>query len=105
MSNTSCCGCKFLYSEGEGYSNYTWMDTNVCCAKDNNPNLPATKGYDWNKEQDNWKCTNNSRCELFSAGPMIEMDVDGDDGPADFTDDEEAIVAVMLHSGRNRNGS
>ena len=37
--STSCIGCKFLYSRGEGYSNWTWMETYVHCAKDRTPNL------------------------------------------------------------------
>ena len=41
VNEKSCVGCKFLYSEGKGYSNYTWEETEVRCAKDKNPNLPA----------------------------------------------------------------
>jgi len=35
---------------------------------------------------------------------MVTLDVDGEDGPVDYTDDEEAIVAICAHSGRSRNG-
>lgn len=53
---------------------------------------------------DNWDKTNKSRCELYAPGDKVAMDVDGDDGPADFTKDEEAIAAICAHSGRLRDG-
>lgn len=105
MNEKSCVGCKYLYSEGQGYSNWTWMDTDIRCAKDKNPNLPAEEGSDWVREPDNWDKTNLSRCDLYAPGEMVEMDVDGEDGPADYTNDEEAIAAICEHSGRGRNGS
>lgn len=40
----------------------------------------------------------------LTAGPMVELDIDGEDGPADFTDDEEAIEAICAHAERGRNG-
>lgn len=107
--STSCIGCKFLYSRGEGYSNWTWMETYVHCAKDRNPNLTggdAEACCDWTKDvtNDNWPATNTSRCELYAPGSMVTLDVDGEDGPVDYTDDEEAIVAICEHSGRARVG-
>ncbi len=104
MNEKSCVGCKFLYSEGQGYSNYTWEDTEVRCAKDKNQNLPAPEGCDWTPHCDNWPKTNASRCELYAAGEMVALDVDGDDGPATYTQDEEAIAAICAHSGRGRTG-
>jgi hypothetical protein len=107
MNEKSCIGCKYLYSEGIGYSNYTWMATEVRCAKNRNNNLPAEEPYNRKKQPDNWSATKDSRCELYSVlltGEMVAMDVDGEDGPADFTQDEEAIVAICVHSGRLRNG-
>lgn len=106
MNEKSCVGCKFLYTEGSGYSNYTWEDTDVRCAREKNPNLPASEPYDWKREDDNWPATNASRCELYATheGELVALDVDGDDGPADYTSDEEAITAICEHSGRGRNG-
>ena len=108
MSETinSCVGCKYLYSIGIGYSNYTWEDTEVECAKDKNPNLAASKPFDWNHdaEKDNWSATNASRCSLYESGVFVELDVDGYDGPADNRDDEDQILAICEHSGRDRNG-
>lgn len=105
MNDKSCVGCKFLYSKGLGYSNYTWEENEVRCAKDKNPNLPAEEGFDWTPQNDNWAKTNASRCELYAVGgEMVKLDVDGDDGPADYTQDEEAIAAICEHSGLGRNG-
>lgn len=101
----SCVGCKFLYGQGEGYSNYTWMETLVHCALNKNPALnEAEEPYDWVKEPDNWPKTRNGRCESYSEGPYMTLDVDGDDGPADFTDDAEAIEAICKSSNRKAHG-
>jgi len=104
MNEKSCVGCKFLYSQGKGYSNYTWEETEALCAKDKNPNLPAEEGFNWTPENDNWPKTNASRCELYSPGEKVTLDVDGEDGPADYTKDEETIEVICSHSGRGRNG-
>lgn len=104
MNETSCIGCKYLYSEGDGYSNYTVLEQEVKCAKDANPNLPAYMPCDWDADNDNWTRTNSSRCEFYSSGGMVALDVDGEDGPADYIDDEDAISAICAHSGRSRNG-
>jgi len=104
MNEKSCVGCKFLYTEGHGYSNYTWEETSVECAKDKNPNLPKDEPYDWNEKDDNWPATNASRCDLYAPGEKVCLDVDGENGPADETSDEEAILAICEHSERGRNG-
>ena len=97
----SCALCKFLYSQDNGYSNYTVEDTTVDCAKDRNPNLPEDRPWDWkfSESSDNWPATNNSRCELYAVGPQVDLDVDGEVHPADCTDDPETIAAVCAHSG------
>lgn len=102
----SCVGCKFLYSQGTGYSNYTWESDDVHCAKDRNPNLPQEKPYDWKQEAegDNWDKTKESRCDLYALGEFIALDVDGEDGPATHSTDQEQIDAIVKHSGRPANG-
>jgi hypothetical protein len=85
------------------------MKTFVRCARDKNPNLidgDVEEPFDWNKnpEHDNWPKTNNSRCELYVSGVYVELDVDGDNGPADESEDEEQIIVICKHSGRERNG-
>lgn len=102
----SCVGCKFLYSQGNGYSNWTWESDDVHCAKDRNPNLGAEKPYDWKQdaEADNWPKTNESRCELYAPGEFVALDVDGEDGPADQSKDAEQIAAIVAHSGRPEHG-
>lgn len=127
MNDTSCIGCKFLYAEGTEYSNYTWEATDVRCAKDRNPNLPAEQPEDWCDNPDNWQNTKDSRCELYAHSNtddfvlpallstsgfyllerrrfLMTLDVEGYDGPADYTDDEESILAICAHSGRPRKG-
>lgn len=100
--SSSCVGCKFLYQQDDGYSNWTVMDTIVNCAKDKNPNLPLEEPCDWNinAEEDNWPKTANGRCESFSPGPMVRLDVDGENSVEGQTEDLEAREAIMKHSGR-----
>lgn len=105
MNGKSCVGCKFLYIEGYGYSNYTCEDSSVKCALDKNPNLPSDEPADWNEEVDNWPATMNARCDMYAPGKKVELDVDGENGPADQTQDEEAISAICKHSGRGRHGA
>lgn len=95
MTDKSCIGCKFIYLQDSGWSNWTVENTDVICAKNRNPNLPAEGPWDWEKEgKDNWPKTQNSRCELYDVGQTIHLDVDGEAKPEDFTDDEEVITAI-----------
>lgn len=99
----SCVGCKYLYQEGTGYSNYTWENDDVRCALDKNSNLPCERPEGWahqTPEQDQWWATKNSRCESFVPGPYVALDVEGDDGPADHTADAAQIAIICEHSGR-----
>lgn len=69
LGKTSCVGCQYMYMHDTGYSNYTVLNTEVRCALDKNPNLPADAPYDWaakhDGSRDNWPKTNESRCEKF----------------------------------------
>ena len=105
MNEKSCVGCKYLYIKESGYSKYSVTECIVECAKDKNQNLPSDEPYGWDRKDDNWPSTNASRCELYAIGKMVRLDVDGYNGPADETSDEEAIVAICKHSGSGRNGS
>jgi hypothetical protein len=98
VKDTSCVGCKFLYRQDDGYSNYTVTDSEVRCALDKNPNLPAPFPYDWIQDVDNWPRTGASRCERYGPGPFIELDVDKEVGPADSSTDEEQIAAICAHA-------
>lgn len=101
-NDKSCVGCKFLFMCDEGYSNYTVESSSIHCALGKNPNLSAETPSDWKQEPDNWPMTNNSRCERYAPGEMIYLDVDGDDGPGDYTEDEEAIASICAYAGRRR---
>jgi hypothetical protein len=71
-----------------------------------NPNLPADKPWDWKQDAsaDNWPHTNQSRCELYAEGTFVSMDVEGEDGPADTSFDQEQIYAICAHSKRPPSG-
>lgn len=101
---SSCCGCKFLYGDGSGYSNYTWMETYIRCALDKNPALrgDVEARYDWNKENDQCPETMNGRCDSYSPGSYIELDPDREGVPYEYRsgwdpydfDDEEQYLAI-----------
>lgn len=97
----SCIGCKFLYCQDFGYSNWTVEESMIDCAKDMNENLPDDEPCDWNHKEDadNWPKTNTSRCSEFSEGEMIVLDVEGFINPHEETDDAEQAEAVAKHSG------
>lgn len=95
MSNeTSCVGCKFLYAQDLGYSNYTVEETEMMCAVNLNPNLPATEPYDWIRDRDNWPKTNTSRCDRYAPGTEVRLDVDGEETVAAQTNDPDVIAAI-----------
>ena len=100
MNVKSCVGCKYLYSVERGYTNWTWVETDVNCAKDRNPNLPGIEPSGWKEYPDNWQKTKSSRCDLYATAKMVAMDIEGRDGPAHHTKDSEAIGAICYHSGR-----
>lgn len=102
----SCIGCKFLYKEDSGYSNYTVEETTVNCAIRRNPNLPSSEPYDWysrgmDADNDNWPRTNDSRCDRFSPGKYIWLDVDHEEKISELSDDPEQVAAIQEHSGRD----
>lgn len=103
MSN-SCIGCKFLYGDGSGYSNYTWMDTWVRCAKKRNPALIKDVEVPFDMEtdvdsEDKWPPTMNGRCDLYALGPYIILDPDREEHPSTKTDDKEQIAAICEADG------
>jgi hypothetical protein len=98
--NTSCQGCKFLYLQDSGYSNYTVEETEVNCALDLNKDLPARDPWDRKDDPDNWPATMYGRCNRFEEGPQVHLDVDGEDSIDAQTEDEEARRAISLHTGR-----
>jgi len=97
MIKGSCKGCKYLASNGEGYSNYTWEDTVVACLLNKNPNLPSSEPWDWSmdhvpvQETDRWHATNDSQCGSYEEGDQVAIDVEGEDSPEDCTSDEEVL--------------
>ena len=95
LAQLSCWGCKFLYAQEDGYSNYTVMETAIKCALKHNKNLPADEPYDWKPEpHDNWPATMTSRCERYAPGVFVRLDVDGEEPARSQTSDEEQIAAI-----------
>ena len=94
MNENSCVGCKFLYLQDTGYSNYTVLDTDVNCAIGRNVHLPAEMPYDWQEDPDNWPATQDSRCERYVLGNQVHLDVEGEVSAKDCTDDPEVIDAI-----------
>lgn len=109
----SCVGCKHLYSKGSGYSNYTWLETYLRCTKNKHPKLLEDGSHneypsDWKNETpegDNWPLTNQSRCELYTSGSFIEMDVDCDDEHellSEHGNDIRHLFEAITHAGRDK---
>lgn len=107
LGQTSCATCKYLYFKDIGYSNYTVTDTEVRCALNRNPNLPADEPYDWDygeRGRDNWSKTANSRCAEYDdyEGKRVKISVEADDEEVrteahhDATD-AEAAEAIIRH--------
>lgn len=97
---TTCRGCKFLYLDGSGYSNWTWMETYVRCAKEANPALllDQSEPYDWQTQaegEDMWPPTMNSRCELYSPGPLVTLDPDRQYDLNEFSNDQNQIETIL----------
>ena len=96
MSN-SCIGCKFLFIVDDGYSNYTVTDSTIYCGKRKNKNLPSENPWDWimDVNNDNFPKTSNSRCDSYSEGSLIRLDVDGDDKIGHYTTDLSVISGII----------
>lgn len=92
----SCVGCKFLYGQDIGWSNWTVTDTEVRCMLANNPMLPETMPVDWinsSPEEDNWPVTMNSRCHKYDEGEFFVLDVEGETTIEVSSNDPEVIAA------------
>lgn len=92
MNEKSCVGCKFLFGDGNGYSDYTWLGTDIRCAKDRNPNLPVNQPYDWNQENDNLPATMNGRCTDYAGGPYIVISPDGNTNDQPIDDEQKNAI-------------
>lgn len=108
----SCVGCKFLYEDGTGYSNYTWMDTWVRCALNLNPKLEGDveSPYEFRHQGQPLPQLEGMRCDRYAPGPMITLDPDREGQPFDYRDnrwdpydfeDEEQYKAIAENDGWN----
>jgi hypothetical protein len=104
----SCSNCKFLYGDGSGYSNYTWMDTYVRCALERNANLkdndidkPYFKG-EVEKLFSVWEPIASSRCDAYKPGEFLTLDPDRDCCELIECDDDEQVEAILKHDSGQR---
>jgi len=98
----NCDGCKYLYLDGQGYSDYTWEETYVTCALDLNPHLPMQEPM--NYRDDNvgrlrWLATMAHECDKYDAGDRVTTTPDGN--VMNFTDDDEQMLAIIRDQGRH----
>lgn len=103
----SCAGCKWVYEQDEGYSNWTVESASLICIMNNNPNLPADLPYDWSHRNtrydesivDNWDITKNSRCDLYQnvAPHRVNVDVEVEHGKLSeyFLDYDDEVYNVL----------
>ncbi len=99
--DSKCTGCKFLYSEGLGYSNDQRTGTRLSCAVNRQANLPIELLL-----TDSVQATQAglSGCDRFAPGVQVSLDVTGHDGASLYCSDPEQIEAITVHSGRPRQG-
>lgn len=93
----TCSGCKFLYSEGLGYSNDQRTGTRLSCAINHQPQLPM----DFQGTDSIHPLHQTLKgCHLHSSGQHISLDVAGREGASLYSTDPEQIEAITNHSGR-----
>lgn len=102
----TCHGCKFLYEDGQGYSDCTWEDTFLTCALHLNDKLPIEQPYSYNDDMTQtlrWMATLSlpDGCEKFSAGEVVCVTPDGN--IQNFTSDDEQMRAIIADHTHNDN--
>lgn len=94
----NCHGCKYLYLDGVGYSDYTWEETYVTCALEKNDNLPIHEPWDYNDDMTGtlrWLATLACECDSYDAGEQVTITPDGN--VQNFTDDDQQMFAILKH--------
>jgi len=78
-----------------GYSNYTVLETEVDCLKNNNSYFPCEESYSWRLENspDYKQLQVAENCQYYKEGEGIYFDVDGYTTIDDYKDDLELIDA------------
>ena len=76
----SCYGCKYLYKNGLGYSDWTWESTELTCAKDLNDHLPVEETVDLGVDMAptlRFMAQIACECNEYSQGSMVTVSPDG----------------------------
>lgn len=73
----SCRDCVYHWRDGSGYSDWTWMETNLRCALAVHPEWPKEEPYEDDKEQSfayAEKCTHHDDCSYDGEPTLISPD-------------------------------
>ena len=108
----SCFGCKFLYGDGQGYSNWTWMDTFLICALSQSEKLKSgevQKPYTAYEQREPLTPEREAellnltgpRCSFYSPGPFVELCPDRDEEYKDLCIDEDQYEAIKKSDSHN----
>lgn len=74
-----CTDCMFQVTGDAGYSNWTVEETTYGCLLNKHPKLPKIGSYTWETEHTKTMAF-ASKCDSYSEGKRIELDVDHDEG-------------------------
>lgn len=88
VKQKNCSECKYAIFIDHGYSNYTVEGTDFKCAMKMHPDGQFDKFYDVNP-----KLFFAEQCTSFTAGPSIEIDVDGE-AYDNFTTEQQEIMKI-----------
>ena len=92
----SCYGCKYLYKNGTGYSDWTWESTEITCAKGLNDNLPIEEPSNYDDDMTGrlrWLARLACECDEYSQGSMVTVSPDGN--VLDGSQDDKQMRAIL----------
>ena len=100
-SEPHCEGCKYLYSEGVGFSNDQRTGTRLSCALNRQADLPKELAL---SESGQEVSKTLLACDGYASGRYLSFDVMGYEGASLYSFDTEQIDAITAHSKRPREG-
>lgn len=98
MKTTNCFGCKYLFGRGHGYSDYTWMETYIECAKELNEHLPIEMCVGFMDDEApslRLLAVVAQECDQYEPGPFITVSPDGN--PDDSFIDADQFKAFFTY--------
>ena len=78
----SCKDCGFHWLNGTGYSDWTWLDTELRCALNKHPEWPKEEPYEGVDPSMAYaeKCNGYDDCSYYGKPPLISPDGDLKEG-------------------------